>query len=822
MIGPARRIVGALAYLLSLTMFGSGAAQAASAALATAEAPEGFGQLASSRIVFVDVYYGGRKIGETFGVTRPGAFRFRSPGDVLSKLPDVINTPELAATLGSELDTNSKAVCSQSNAPECGAISPQVIGIVYDEDRFRVDVFVNPRFLRTSLAHPDGYLPIPTASLSLTSAFGLDASGTIGGSSLYDFQNRTIVGLRNARLRANSSVSSNLGLIVDDLVGEVDVKSLRYSGGMFWAPGNDFIGQRRIIGAGVATQFDTWADQAQLQGTPLIVFLSQPGRVEILVDGRLVSSRSYPAGNVGLDTSELSDGSYPVLLRIVQSNGALREERRFFVKNAQVPPSRHPIFFAYAGVLANTQRHQPISPSSTFYYQAGTAWRLSNGFAVDVAALGTQHKAIAQAGAWFMQGPVRARAAGLFSSAGDWGALLQASTAAHGPLNLNFDLRRIWSRDGKPLIPLPVYANSFDLAAPSGVHLASGSYTQATASVGLQLGHGYLSLVGSYRKDRRTAPEYSIGPSVKWPVVTRNQVQVIVEASAQKTRTSTAAFAGIRVQFNSGRLSMIGAVGSAVQNDQGSLDGTVSRAVGTVGVQYAAQSAASRLNVGAAVDRNITSSLVHATGTVEGRFGNARADVLHNLEGQGGTQYDIALQSGLVVGTGGAELGGHDLQQSALVVSVNGDARDAVFDVVVDDARKGRVRIGRRLVLFMAPYRTYNVRLVSVAAVPVDFDTAARQVTLYPGNVQSLRWRAHSYFTVFGQAVSPAGAPITDGLVQTAKGISQTDANGYFQLDVRRDDPITIGKEDGSSCEIKLGNVAVRNDFASIGKVVCE
>ena len=560
-------------------------------------------------------------------MTRPGAFRFRSPGDVLSKLSDVIEMPELAAMLASELHTNSNAVCSQSNAPECGTISPQVIGIVYDEDRFRVDVFVNPRFLRTSLSQPEGYLPVPSASLSLTSAFGLNASGTIGGSSLYDLQNRTVVGLRNARLRANSSVSSNFGLIIDDLVGEVDVKSLRYSGGMFWAPGNDFIGQRRIIGAGIATQFDTWADQAQLQGTPLIVFLSQPGRVEILVDGRLVSSRSYPAGNIGLDTSELSDGSYPVLMRIIQSNGAVREERRFFVKNAQVPPRRHPIFFAYAGVLANTRRHQPISPSNTFYYQAGTAWRLSNGFAVDVSALGTQHKAIAQAGAWLMRGPVRVRAAGLFSNAGDWGALLQAGTAGHGPVNLNFDLRRISSRDGKPLIPLPVYTNSFDLAAPTGVQLASGSYTQATASVGLQLGRGYLSLVGSYRKDRRFAPDYSIGPSINWPVVTRNGVQVIAEASAQRTRTSTAAFAGIRVQLNSGRLSMLGAVGGAVQNDPGHSEGAVSRAVGTIGARYAAQNASGRLNVGAGVDRNITSSLARATATVEGRFGNARADV---------------------------------------------------------------------------------------------------------------------------------------------------------------------------------------------------
>jgi hypothetical protein len=83
-------------------------------------------------------------------------------------------------------------------------------------------------------------------------------------------------------------------------------------------------------------------------------------------------------------------------------------------------------------------------------------------------------------------------------------------------------------------------------------------------------------------------------------------------------------------------------------------------------------------------------------------------------------------------------------------------------------------------------------------------------------------WRAESYFTVFGQAISSDGMPISDSLVQTAKGIAQTDANGYFQIDLRRDDPITIARADGPACRVMLGNVVVKNDFASIGKVVCQ
>jgi hypothetical protein len=577
-----------------------------------------------------------------------------------------------------------------------------------------------------------------------------------------------------------------------------------------------------MIGAGVGTQFDTFADQEAIRGTPLILFLAQPARVETLIDGRLIGSRSYGAGNNTIDTSGLPGGSYPVLLRIHQPDGSIREERRFFVKNAQIPPAGHPLFYAYAGFLANTQRHRPVSVSNTLYYQAGAALRLSNSLAADVSLLGTQDKAILQAGGWFIRGPARLRAAALVSNAGDSGALLQASTAGSGPLAISFDLRRIWSRDGKPLIPLPSYADTFDLTPPAGVQLANGSYTQATASIGLRLGDGFLSVVGSYRKDRRLRSDYTIGPSINWPVLMRNGMQIVLEASAQRTRAAIAGFAGLRVALASGPMSMQSRVGQSFQSDS---DGkaAASRAVSSFSAQYAHETEdRTVLNLNAGLDRDIGSSTVHGGGTLHSRFGNLRADILHRLEGRGGTQYDVAFQSGLAVGPGALALGARDMEQSALIVSVNGDAREAAFDVLVDEVARGRVKAGRNLSLFVPGYRTYRVRLVPTAASAVSYDAAARDVTLYPGNVQALEWKADSYVTVFAQAILPGGAPIANALVETAKGIAQTDSNGYFQVDVRQGDPITVLKGDAPMCQIQLPELRVRNDFASAGKAVCK
>jgi len=429
-----------------------------------------------------------------------------------------------------------------------------------------------------------------------------------------------------------------------------------------------------------------------------------------------------------------------------------------------------------------------------------------------------------QVGGWFLTGPARVRAAGLLSTAGDRGALLQASAMGLGALNISFDVRRIWSADGKPLIPLSQQLDTFDGSAPTGVQLASGSYTQATGSVGLRFGDGYLTMVGSYRKDRDLPADYSIGPTVNWPIISRNQLQIVLEASAQKTRTTSAAFVGARISFASGALTTLSTVGGSFQNARDGLQPSRARAVSTFTAQYSHQTSGETLiSYEGGLDRNIDTSALRGGGTVYSRLGNLRANVLHNLEGQGGSQYDLSFQSGFALGAGSAAAwGARSPEPSTIVVSLDGDASDAQFNVMIDDVARGRVRLGERFSVFVPSYRTYKVRLAPVDAPAVSFDTASRDVTLYPGNVKSLRWRADTTFALFAQAISLEGVPISNALVQTAKSVSETDDNGYFQIDIRQGDEITVGKANEASCHIGLEKIAVQNDFASIGRVICK
>lgn len=811
--------------LALLTIFGSHAFAAeisASGNIETAGIPPGFTELSRQREVLVDIFFGGRKVGEARAVARPGYLKFREPEKVLGLLPNVDVTAALSAAMSNELPSNAALVCPEGISRDCGILSPEIAGVIYDEDHFRVDIFVNPKLLRLVRPNESLYLSAPTAPLSLTSSAGLALSGSSQASPAFNLQNRTIIGFRNARIRTDTSYASKLGFLMDTFVGEVDRPGIRYSAGLFWAPGLDLTGQRRIVGVGVGTQFDTRADHEAVSGTPVVLFLAQPARVDVLIDGRLVDSRAYEAGNNLLDTSSLPAGSYSLLLRIHESGGAVREERRFFAKNAQVAPVGQPVYFAYLGMLANTRRGQAVSLSSDLYYQIGTARRVSDRLALDFSVVGTSQKPIFNAGAWIISSLGRLRLSGLVSTAGDRGAMIQASSGNTGRLNVNFDLRRIWSRDGNPLIPLSNYVDTFDSRPLDGRQIGDGSYTQISGSVGYRFGAAYVSVIGSLRKDRGRPADYSVGPNLNWPIVNANGLQIALQANAEVTRDSTGGYVGVRMFFASGGYSISSTAGGRSLSRNGDSGSSRSRAVGDTTAYFAyGDESGTDIALAGGLTRELDSTTAHAEGSVYSRFGSARGEILQDFEGERRMQYGLSLQTGAVANRDDVVLGGRNLEESGLVISVDGGARQAQFDVLVDGQPRGRVRAGERLPLFLRPYHSYSVRLRPVEAASVWYDSAAREFTLYPGNVEHVRWHVENLLTVFGRAVREDGTPVADATVTSRRGIGQTNSDGYFQIETSATDRLSFEGGNGEPCDVEIGGLRQERDYASLGKVIC-
>lgn len=812
-------------WLVPLTILwpsASAAAHASATAIESIGVPAGFAELTRPRELVVDVFFGGKMIGEAKVLARPGFLQFKNPDQVLGQVPELDVSPELSELLATELPTHSELVCTGPPSGGCGELSPPLAGIIFDESHFRVDLFINPRFLRLMRPQEQLYLATPAAGPSLTSSSGLALSGSSGRGTAYNIQNRTILGYRNARIRSDLSYASHIGLVADTIVAEVDRPRMRYSAGLFWAPGLDLTGERRIVGVGVGTQFDTRTDHDTLDATPLVLFLAQPSRVEMLVDGRLVTSAEYSAGNNLLDTSSLPDGSYPLVLRIHDANGAIREERRFFTKDAQIAPVGQEVYFAYAGKLANTRPNHPLSVSGGVFYQLGAARRINQALAADVSVIGTSDRPMVELGGWLLTRVARVRAAGLASAKGDFGALLQIASAHSGRLSVNFDLRRIWSHDGTPLLPLSTYVNTFDSAPPDSRQIGTGSFTQASGNIGYQLGSAYLSVIGSLRKDEHVPLDYSIGPNLSWPFFNRNGLQIALQADAQLTRSTRAAFVGFRLLFNKDRFSVLSQEGARSLVNKEGTGPSKARMVGDTTAQMSySDGTGTDLSLGGGLTRDVDSSAAHAEAELYSRLGNARADLVQGIEGSHRTQYGLTAQIGAVVERHDAVLGGRDLTESAFIVSVDGAPDNVRFDVLVNGEKRGRLRSGGRLALFVQPYRSYSIALRVVDAASVWYDSAARSFTLYPGNVQHVSWHAEHLLTVFGRAVHADGTAVANALITGKRGLGQSNSQGYFQIDTSAADILSFQTESGSGCKVKLVLKDPQVDYAPVGRVLC-
>ena len=384
----------------------------------------------------------------------------------------------------------------------------------------------------------DSFLVPTSDGPALVSSLGAALSGS-GGDNAFNFQSRTIFSLGDARLKTNFSYSSDFGAVADDLLLEVDKPNWRYSAGLFWTPGTSLVGRRRILGVGAASQFDTRTDREQLEGTSLPVFVQQPSVVEILIDGRLAGSQVVEAGNQLIDTSGLPEGSYPIMLRIRENGRGTRDERRFFVKDTRLPPQGHVRFQAFAGFISPTREGTLINPTNDLYYQLGAAKRISGKFGVEAIAVGTKNKVIAEGGLVYLTDFARLKAGGLVSTKGEFGAVLQAVSSASGPMQVSFDLRRVWDGNGGGLIPGSVDGVGFDGDAGRGLTRLDGDYTQMNATVGYSWGKATLRLFASYFNSKHSKSQYSIGPSGDWLLVQRPQFQLRLEADAQKSRDTS-------------------------------------------------------------------------------------------------------------------------------------------------------------------------------------------------------------------------------------------------------------------------------------------
>ena len=227
------------------------------------------------------------------------------------------------------------------------------------------------------------------------------------------------------------------------------------------------------------------------------------------------------------------------------------------------------------------------------------------------------------------------------------------------------------------------------------------------------------------------------------------------------------------------------------------------------------------MSTDAAIGRDSDGSYARASAYARTPPVNARADLLHQFGDPATTQYAATLESGFVLSGHGVGMSGREMNDSAVEVSAGGIAPGQRFELLVDEVARGTVGAGRTTRVFLQPYRTYHIRLRPLGAQAASFDTAARQVTLYPGSVAALHWDVTPLFVLFGQAVDGLGRPVANAEIKGAFGIGRSDGEGYFQIETRSGDVLGFEPASAPACAVTVGKARQRDGYVSGGKVQC-
>lgn len=806
-----------VAFTVSAAFINAVAARASDLGSFAASAPEGFEELTIEREVMLDAYFGGKKLGEVRAAIRPGFVTFNDPNALADLIPGVALLPLVKASLTGPMPANASLACGPTRHEGCGTLSTQQVAVILDEERFRIELFIHPSLL----ARPDPgaavYLARPSERPSIVSLLGGTVSGSSRGDSAWHVQNRSIASVGGYRLRSDTSLGTGAGLTFDNLTLEADRRDWRFIGGMFWAPGTELVGRRRIVGVGTATQLDTRQNKTELLGTPIDLFLLQTARVDLLIDGRIVSSRIYPAGNGLIDTAALPNGSYEVVLRIHEDGRPAREEHRFFTKGSSMAPLSRPLYSAFVGLLPSS-RHGFLIGRKTLFYEASAAYRVSLGLGVDAAILGTQHKAILEAGAVYHMRLAHLRFGTLVSTVGDYGVALRATIVGHGPASLSFDVRKISSSDGRPILPTSAYRGTFSEDAKPGF-ADRGSYTQALSTLSYSINQAILRLTGTYRMHKAEKADYSVGASVEVPVARSTGWDLRVQTEVRKTERDFTSFVGFRFLANKGGFVVSGSAGKVHQTASGRQgDQLIGEAQAAWYRQLKDQS---QLSTDVAIGRDVDGAYARTNAHLRSPNFNGRADLLHQFGDQHTTQFAATVNTGIVVGEGGVGMAGKEMNDTGIMVSVDGGEGNQTFEVLVNEIGRGTVANGGRLVIFLQPYQAYEVRVRPSDSQIAGFDPAPRTITLYPGNVPSLSWKVTPLLVMFGRAVAPGGNPVANAEIIGSQGISRTDEDGYFQIEINHDDRLRLKRKAASVCTISVVAPRSVDGYVSAGDQMC-
>jgi hypothetical protein len=777
--------------------------------------PPGFEDLILPQTTEVDIYYGNEKMGSTLATYTPDSIELMHPEEVALLIPYLINTETVSQALSGSLDTNAGAVCLSDLQRECGVIEPNIAGVIFDESRFHLYVFVNKLQLQPQAIVSNKFLPTVTGKkFSSVNAFSSSFSGEDGSTSFTTGANH-IISHGQSRVRAQWDYSDtrnfnieNLSILNDD-AGIAKELGYYNSDTQF----SSFTNNLDVLGARVYGSTRTRSDLDYSQATEIFLFLNSRSQVEVFREDKLIDGGIYDTGNQQLNTLRLPSGSYPITLRITDSSGSTREEQYFFVKSSILPPLDQPLHYFEVGLLEKNNSGEDFQEiSNNELIRIGSAYRIKNNFGASAEILHSKDNSLLQGGiAYFGPGFILQNSL-MLGTDGERGFQMSGQVRFKD-ISLNMDFRQIESNIDDE--------TEFDSDGDSDVRILPSDFTQGNISASIPFSKGNLIARTQYRDRLAEESSTSYGLEYRYPLFHRNYYSIDANISSFFEEDDYNIQAGLRIsrieprQNLSIRPQYLSSKSDGV-TDQGPV------VFANLNKSYE-DSDYGEITLSSFFSEELDRSTAGIRGENLSSLGRIDTQFEHVDDDERGSflRYRGNQNTNVLINNGKLAFGGQRNTDSGVILELQGPTADEPFEIFVDGQPRGIAKIGKRTVLPLAAFKTYRVSIRSISDEILHFDEGPRSVTLYPGNVETLTYQVEPIIVLITRIELADGSPAARMKIKNAIGYAVTDEDGWLQAEISGKEALELTKGGSGICNIELPELELNQGVAFVDKLVC-
>lgn len=788
-----------------------------------ADVPPGFEEFLKPQQTLVDVYFGGTAIGTMMAEFTADGIEFLRPEELVERIPNVLNRTELVQRLKGILPRNSDLACRTGQMAGCGRLEPDVIGVIFDEARFRADVFVHPSVLLVQERALSRYLPPPADpdALTLVQNLTLVAARDDKGEGAHTLSGDSWLARGTDHVHAQWYSTREQGLAVDQLAWRRDRPDHSYTAGLFEARNEDlyFVQSALLAGGGAGRSLKLRTDVASESATRLQVFLDTRSTVEIYRDGRLLSSQFYEAGNQQLDTASLPFGSYDIEIRIVDAVGQVRAQTQFFIKTTQLAPPGEPQWYVEGGEVMLRSRDALLpEDAGTLQLRGGWRDRLRDNIGYALAGAAVDTHAVAEGSLTWLQARYSLTGGTMLSTQGDSGF---AVTALGRWRNLTGSVSLREARAAQAPGATPDYqlvaGNSASRVVTLNYPVAGG---QLTASIFQSSSAGSDSEIQSLRYTR------NLFAGLFPPMFLNAQVS---RADGDLVAMVGFDMAGFGERWNWRVNPTLRQEDPAAGPGSNSLG--INAGVGWRDGDLWAEDVEANLRTSmedTATTTGLDTRILSDYGRLQAGLDDIRADTGDSR------RLNLRYETSLVATRGHVGFGGRQIAVGSVLLDLSSAPDDAEFDIYVDGRRHFAVRGGRRVPLMLPAYRSYSISLADRGLSFLQFDGSARKVAVYPGTVATLAYQVERVVVAFGRLLrqpvpcapdmpdcNTAPAPLANARLLGTSDLAVTDVEGAFQVELRTGLRQLRAMTGGMECSADLPAPRWLNGVLLLGDLVC-